>query len=255
MPEENRCLLLSCAKAKRQDKCALPAIERYDGPYFRVLRRFFKQTLNAHQPVKVLILSAEYGLIDAAHPVMFYDRRMTSVRAEELRPQVLSKLKTYLNSFSFKELFILLGKDYSEATLNFEGIIPPEITVLRAKGAQGRKAKELKCWLYGMSDDTSSQFSNVKINRNIRGHAFIHGRRISMDPAKIVAVARQSLQENKEKAVKFRNWYVLVDGVRVGPKWLVSELTKLPVSSFTSGEARRVLYHLGVPVLAVKPQG
>jgi hypothetical protein len=44
---------------------------------------------------------------------------------------------------------------------------------------------------------------------------------------------------------------VEVDSKRVAPKWLVKVLTELPVSAFTTGEARRVLHCLGIQLLQV----
>ena len=58
-----RLLILSCSKAKRADCGLLPAIDRYDGPFFRVLRRYLRQ--QPADPPVVHILSAEFGLIPA----------------------------------------------------------------------------------------------------------------------------------------------------------------------------------------------
>ena len=86
----DRLLILACSQRKRPDKGLLPAVERYDGPAFRVLRRFLR-----HSPSKapdVLILSAEHGLIPHDLPIAAYDRKMAPTRAHELRPLVLAEL-------------------------------------------------------------------------------------------------------------------------------------------------------------------
>ena len=56
-------LILACSRRKRPDDGLLPAIERYDGPAFRVLRRYLRER-PAGAP-DVFILSAEHGLIGA----------------------------------------------------------------------------------------------------------------------------------------------------------------------------------------------
>jgi cytoplasmic iron level regulating protein YaaA (DUF328/UPF0246 family) len=85
-----RLLIMSCGKQKRPDTGLLPALERYNGPAFRVLRHFLAScTLNSPD---VYILSARFGLIPADWPIPFYDQRMTLERAAELQPSVREAL-------------------------------------------------------------------------------------------------------------------------------------------------------------------
>src|SRR5690242_19808152 len=90
----SRLLILSCSQRKRVTQDTLPAIKRYDGPAFRVLRRYL-QCKSLDTP-EIRILSAEYGLISQEQPITCYDRKMTAQRAEELRPRVLAELKHLL---------------------------------------------------------------------------------------------------------------------------------------------------------------
>ena len=62
-----RMLILACSRRKRLDEGLLPAIDRYDGPAFRVLRRFLRER-PAGAP-DVLILSAKHGLIAHDLPI------------------------------------------------------------------------------------------------------------------------------------------------------------------------------------------
>ena len=54
-----------------------------------------------------------------------------------------------------------------------------------------------------------------------------------------------------EGLTSYQSWYCIVQGVRVSPKWLVSQLTGLSVGSFHSDEARRFLNKLGLEVYRV----
>lgn len=87
-----RLLVLSCSRRKRSDPGLLPAIERYDGPPFRVLRRYLRQ--QPADPPDVYILSAEFGLMHGDRPIPYYDRLMTPQRARELRPVVVETLRS-----------------------------------------------------------------------------------------------------------------------------------------------------------------
>src|SRR5438876_8192252 len=100
----NRLLIISCSQRKKPDAGLLPAIDRYDGPAFRVLRKFLVEA-PAHPPV-ILILSAKYGLIEAAQPVPDYDCRMSAALATRLRPQILTAGRRLLGSDHWQEVGI-----------------------------------------------------------------------------------------------------------------------------------------------------
>src|ERR671937_639945 len=90
-PAPPRLLIVACSRRKRADPGLLPAIERYDGPAYRVLRRYLRQ--HPSQPPDVLILSAELGLVLHTQPIPAYDRLMTPQRARELLPIVCGELE------------------------------------------------------------------------------------------------------------------------------------------------------------------
>ena len=56
-----RLLIMACSARKRATEDLLPAIDRYDGPAFRVLRKYLS---HAERPgLTVMILSAKYCLL------------------------------------------------------------------------------------------------------------------------------------------------------------------------------------------------
>ena len=69
-------LILSCSQRKHASPDPLPAIERYNGPLFFVLRRFFRECPHQAKQLDVYILSAAYGLISADFQTKFYDQKM-----------------------------------------------------------------------------------------------------------------------------------------------------------------------------------
>ncbi len=74
------------------------------------------------------------------------------------------------------------------------------------------------------------------------------GVEVVMTPEQVLNVGSQALLEGKGNPSSYQSWYVVVDEQRVSPKWLVSQLTGLPVGSFHSREARRMLVQLGVTI-------
>lgn len=241
-----RLLILSCSKRKRSDESLLPAIERYDGPFFRVLRRYLwtcsaADSGSQEQP-ETFILSAEFGLISAHQPIPFYEHRMTAERAEALRPDVLNTVRHLLApGQSYHELFLCLGQEYHHALEGWERWRPPDLAVRCAHGSIGVRQAQLRDWLYGTPP------APVRVRQ--QGAVRIRGKEVHLSPTQVLELARSALREDGKDAANYHTWYVRVDDQRVSPKWLVSKVTGLPVSAFVTDEARRLLAQLGIEVV------
>lgn len=239
-------LILSCSQRKRTAPGLLPAIDRYDGPAFRVLRRFLQK-----QPSELLdiyILSAEFGLIPDNHLIPAYDHRMTQQRARELHSGVISELGKIFNTKSYQELFIFAGRDYLPTLDGYDVLMPSGLSVRVASSGLGKKLSELHDWLYGKSPDL--HYISLTANRNGKKPC-IRGIEVILTPEQVLDVARQGIAEGKRELTNFQSWYVPVDTQQVAPKWLVSQFTGLSVSDFTTQEARRLLAQLGIEVRRV----
>lgn len=237
-------LVLSCSQSKRYECLRMPAIERYDGPAFRLLRRYLK---NSTEELGIYILSAEFGLIPHTRQIPFYNQRMSKQRAQELKAKIGSQAQRLFADESprqrlGRQLFINLGKDYLQAFEPALSLLASGSTVTMASGATGKRLAEMYDWLYS-SDAPLHQLADVK---PVAGKATLRGVEIALTENQIFALARKALKQGDEAAFSYQSWYVQVDGIRVSPKWLVSQLTDLPVSSFHSDESRRVLHRLGI---------
>lgn len=137
-----RLLLIACSNRKVQTRELLPAIQRYDGVTYRVIRKAMREGYFPPN-VDIKILSAEFGLIDAETRIPYYDRRMDRRRAYELKSQVLSTLQVYLEGNQDSEVYIDLGKDYLPAIEGIGGIDK----IVFAKGRIGERLARLKIWL------------------------------------------------------------------------------------------------------------
>ena len=108
-----RLLILSCSHRKQSTQGLLPALQRYDGPAYRVMNKFMRVHSSGVRSLDVYILSAEFGLISSDKLIPNYDRRMSYQRAKELQQPVLSALKHILICKQYRDLFINLGKRLS----------------------------------------------------------------------------------------------------------------------------------------------
>ena len=150
-------LILGCADRKRSSEGLLPALDRYDGPAYRVLRRFLRD----HQwpeDVSIAVLSAKYGLFGILKGIRQYDQKMDPSTARARAFECSTVLEKW--GASHRSVHVSLGKDYMPAVqpgLNRLGI---EFEIF--PGGIGAKLRQLKAFL----NDSSPQ---PRINSNPEG--------------------------------------------------------------------------------------
>lgn len=237
-----RALILACSRRKRQEPAKIPALTRYEGPTFQVLRRYLRS--QPADPPDIWILSSEFGLIPADWPIPDYDYEMTAQRAEELRAVILERFRPLWERKPYTELFVCAARHYLHALEPCLTPLQGKVTLRHAHGSIGGRAAQLHDWLYG----AIPQAAPGPRATGRSGTATLQGISLSTLPEDILTLARDALGRGAADARSFQAWYVPVGDERVGPKWLVSQLTGLPVSRFRTADARRVLTILGVEV-------
>ena len=145
-------LIIACSQRKCLAPGLLPALERYDGVSYRLLRKARRED-NLPQGLDVLILSAKYGLIEASTPIAHYEQRMTRHRAIELHSQTLQVLQSYANQNIFQDVYVDLGQDYALAIRGIEQLFS-KASVTYATGRIGERLSQLKTWLIEKSKET-----------------------------------------------------------------------------------------------------
>lgn len=224
-------LILACSRRKRPDEKLLPAVERYDGPAFRVLRRFLRESPS--EAPSILILSAKHGLIPHDLPIAAYDRKMSLARARQLRPLVLAELDRMTASRSSVETLVFAGQQYLPALYKDDASLAQNTTIKVCAGALGRKLAELHDWLHGSPPKLRYNSTMLAEGNRVR----IRGMEISMTSEEVLDIAKEALANNQGTPERYESWYVEVGKRRVAPKWLVSQLTDMSVASFHSDDA------------------
>ena len=151
---KNYLLIISCSQCKVDTAGLLPAIDRYDGPTYRTLRKA-KREERIPKNLEVLIISAKYGLFLPTTGIPNYDLKMMPVRAEAIRPQVQKELRKYLKFHEIfrgpiDQVFINLGKTYMRT---LEGFHWGLVSTLEASGGIGLKTQQMKAWLERIADN------------------------------------------------------------------------------------------------------
>lgn len=243
-----RLLILKCSARKRGDDAPLPALERYDGPLWQVLRSYQRQQPLLAADLDVHVLSAAFGLIPASDLIPWYDRTMAPERADELRPGALAAFEG-LMAGGYDRLCLGLSQRYLRALEGWEGLVPPTTEARLTDGPMGAKLGQLRAWLEGRDwEPIAERPERLVAPEEPRGEVVVAGVTLRMTRDEVLARARAALASDGRGAGRYRDWCVLVDGRPVAPKWLVGLLSGLPTSAFDASAARRALLALGVDV-------
>lgn len=236
-----RLLLLGCSARKRTGAGPLPALALYDGPQFRLVRRYLAG--RPEQPPAVHVLSAEHGLLRADQPLAPYDRHMTAFRARQIRSDVTSALERLLEEVPCQEVLAPLGRVYL-ASIDLErltGRCDARWSTLR--GTPGGKLNALYSWLHGTPPQPPGKPRG--------GEPWLRGVPVPHDAGSAVAAARRALASGELPGSSPESWYVQVDDARLPVKWLAALLSGLGPDRFHTHDACRLLVQLGLQVRAV----
>jgi len=136
-------LLLSCSESKRLHPVEpVPAIERYTGVFFTVLKKWQREHPGVSGPV-LLIISARFGLLTSDTRIPYYEQRMNPARCATLATKVQSELQKRLMVKQYKRIFVNVGLDYRRVLDGFNGLSG----ATWATGPIGVRAGQLKAWL------------------------------------------------------------------------------------------------------------
>ena len=140
----NALLILGCSATKRPNPEPMAAIERYDGPLYRVLRGWMRRTTDWRERLVVAVLSAKFGLISGDCTVGDYNQRMTAAKAVGLRWGLEGDLRVHWPG-PYSRAYISLGATYRLALPN-----PLPWPATFAQGGIGERQRELKAWLHDL---------------------------------------------------------------------------------------------------------
>jgi hypothetical protein len=231
-------VILGCSQRKRRTSRPIAAIDRYDGPVFRVLRRHAR--IAPEISLDTYILSGKFGLIPGHFLIPWYNRRLAHTACLGLRARVALQLKQTLDRLQPERLFVCVGRQYwplLEEPLSRE-VAPDKLVV--ATGSIGGRASQFKHWLRPCAANVGSASVPAA------GEAVLLGTLVRLSQEEVMCKAREAMIAAPAAARRFATWYVAIGDERVAAKWLVSIVFDKPVARFRTADARRVLSLLGV---------
>ena len=153
-------LILGCSSKKREDYGRAPALEIYDGPNFRTLRKYFRE--NGWPPGLIIkIISAKYKIIDATKLIEPYDERLDKETAKKMRQRVRYHLKKIEHPES---VFVNMGKDYLPAVSCIETLFDPDRIEYADGRGNGEKRQKMIQWLHNLPNNLATVNSQEQSN-------------------------------------------------------------------------------------------
>lgn len=231
-----RLLVLACSQRNRPNIEPLPALTRYDGPAFRIVQRYLAVTHDS--AIHIRILSSRFGLIHPEHHIPAYDQKMTPNRADELADTVLTEVRNLLQTNAYEDALFFGGKLYRST-------IQPAINrekIRATGGGLGHQLSQLRQWPYLGGPSQTTLPKPMAPGSHIR----LHHRHLEMSPAEAHSRALDLIENGAAHRVKPTVWVARFETNELPVKWLMSQLSGLPVSEFTTSEALRVLAQLGI---------
>lgn len=122
----------------------MAAIDRYDGPTFRVLRKFLRE--NDSADLSVYVISARFGLIHSGALIPFYDQLLTLDTAAKLRPSVNRKLRRLFAERHWAEIALCISREYA-SVLAPETLSATSAHLSTLGGGLGPRLTALHRWL------------------------------------------------------------------------------------------------------------
>ena len=135
-------LVQSCSATKEPVDTPVPALDLYDGYFFRIIKKALRA--DRFQPgLDIIIISAEHGVVEPDDEIRYYDRRMGTERAEELNDDVVTAIARKVDENKYDNVWINLGKDYLPAVDGVEDAVDIPVRYIEGGGI-GMKGKRLK---------------------------------------------------------------------------------------------------------------
>ena len=144
-----RLIILSASESRSTNPQPLPAIERYQGVFFRVVRKYVRE--GKLKNAGIIVVSERYGVLQADEEVPYHTPfqgklSLSKEMLEEINQKNLAKLKSIFNKTRYSEIIVVCGQEFRELIKGFEELTDARIVLCKGRGL-GPKAQNLKQWI------------------------------------------------------------------------------------------------------------
>jgi len=143
-----RLIIVSASQRRITDPSPLPAIDRFDGVYFRILRKHLKD--GKLKDADILVVSDRHGVIKATDVVPYHPPSDKIKVEEHARISNVKIIEGIAKKTAYSEIYVICGKDFQGFIKGFEEFANTTVTYCQGRGL-GPKARSLKDWILARS--------------------------------------------------------------------------------------------------------
>jgi hypothetical protein len=147
--DSKRLIIISASQRRSKDPQPLPAIARYEGVFFAVVRKYLRE--GKLKGTDIIVVSDKYGVVTADEDVPCHEATQESPSfskeaLEKANRENLARLRSIFNKNRYREILVVCGKEFQRLIEGFEELTEAKIVFCEGKGL-GPKALSLKQWI------------------------------------------------------------------------------------------------------------
>jgi len=135
-------LVQSCSATKESVDTPVPALDLYDGYFFRIIKKAVRAN-RFQSELDIIIISAKHGVVEPDDHIGYYDQEMDTERANELNDEIIDAIASKVVEHEYEKVWVNLGKDYLPAVDGIEHAVDAPVMYVDGDGI-GMKGKRLK---------------------------------------------------------------------------------------------------------------
>ena len=142
-----RLILLSASRRRSNNPNSIPALERYQGVYFRVLKKYLRE--DRLKDTDVLIVSEKFGVLRPEDRVPYhepFEGKLGKQEVQKARQANLTKLAQTFSEKQYSEIFVVCGREFQKLIAGFQNLTNTKVVFCEGAGL-GPKAHNLKQWI------------------------------------------------------------------------------------------------------------
>lgn len=142
-----RLIILSASYRRAENPEPIPALERYRGVYFRVVKKYLREGLLKN--TDILIVSDKFGILSSNDRVPYHKPFKGQLGKEEVsstNEKNLTKLAEIFERNHYSEIFVVCGQEFRKLINGFENLTDTKITFCKGS-TLGSKAQDLRRWI------------------------------------------------------------------------------------------------------------
>lgn len=142
----NRLLFIACTATKSSAPGKLPALDRYQGPSFKVIHKAQREQMPLPT---IIILSALHGFIGTDTLIGDYDQCMTPLRGRELMPVLRQQWSQCVHPLlkDVTDCHVAMGQIHRQAFDEFAAELQHVPCLSYASGGIGTQNGQLRRWI------------------------------------------------------------------------------------------------------------